>query len=200
MFTEVFYRIAFAIVLISTFGSSLYFGSKANRKGGSVPPEQEGKLILWGRRIFGLGMWLTVFIYPIAPGLLRWSFVTLPDWLRLAGLVLGVLLAPVVYWTTSSLGNNRTGTVSTREEHELVTHGPYRWVRHPIYTIGMLGFVAYSLISSSWLMLLFAGLAIFFVTMRTPQEEDMLIEQFGNEYLDYMRRTGRYLPRLRRAA
>jgi protein-S-isoprenylcysteine O-methyltransferase Ste14 len=110
--------------------------------------------------------------------------------------LLALLIIAAASWAQSSLGSNVTKTVVTKEEHTLVTAGPYRWIRHPLYTIGVLFFVALSLISANWYfgaVMLLGAVPLF---ARTRQEEAMLIARFGDQYREYMKRTGRFLPRL----
>ena len=61
---------------------------------------------------------------------------------------------PLLFWTFHSLGKNLTDTVVTRREHTLVTHGPYRWVRHPFYDVVLLWGLSMSLLTANWLMAL----------------------------------------------
>ena len=89
-----------------------------------------------------------------------------------------------------------TRTVTIREDHRLVTSGPYRYIRHPLYTMGLLLFSSLSLIAANWFMMLGTVLAFVLVSLRLPKEEAALIEAFGDEYRAYMQRTGRFLPRL----
>ena len=79
---------------------------------------------------------------------------------------------------------------------ELVTTGPYRWVRHPMYAAIWLWSLAQGLMLANWL----AGWAAVATLaplywIRTPREERMMIAQFGDAYRDYMTRTGRLVPR-----
>ncbi|MGW8251833.1 MAG: methyltransferase family protein, partial [Anaerolineales bacterium] len=76
-----------------------------------------------------------------------------------------------------------------------VTYGPYRWVRHPLYTVGFMMFIGLSLLAANWFIALMLVLGFVPLAMRTPIEEAHLVERFGDEYRRYMRRTGRYLPR-----
>ena len=133
----------------------------------------------------------------MAPSIVQWSRVELPDGLRLAGALYALLLMPwLLHWTQTSLGRNVSTTVIIRADHELITSGPYRWVRHPLYVLGALFLTSLSLIAASWV--LFTGLlfALIFGLLRTPKEEAMLAEHFGDAYRDYQRRTGRYFPKL----
>ena len=60
----------------------------------------------------------------------------------------------LLFWTFHSLGKNLTDTVVTRREHSLVTHGPYRWVRHPFYVVLFLWVLSFSLLTANWLLAL----------------------------------------------
>lgn len=82
--------------------------------------------------------------------------------------------------------------------HELVVHGPYHWVRHPMYTSGLLASGAALLLSANWLLggcwLVMHGWQF---ALRIPLEEKLMAEQFGDAYRQYARATGRLIPRLR---
>jgi protein-S-isoprenylcysteine O-methyltransferase Ste14 len=120
----------------------------------------------------------------------------LPVWIRWIGVVTGVLCSLLMYWTLSSLGKNLTDTVVTRAEAKLVTHGPYRWVRHPFYVTATLLMASVTVLTANWLIGVSCVAVLAFLAVRTPKEEQMLIERFGQEYRDYMARTGRFFPRL----
>ena len=108
------------------------------------------------------------------------------------------VVPPLLFWTFHSLGKNLTDTVVTRREHTLVTHGPYRWVRHPFYIVVFLWGLSMSLLTANWLLALLGGAAVMMLVARTRVEEDKLAERFGDEYHAYARRTGRFLPLVRR--
>jgi protein-S-isoprenylcysteine O-methyltransferase Ste14 len=97
----------------------------------------------------------------------------------------------------SSLGRSITDSVIVRERAALVTHGPYRWIRHPLYTFGALFFLGVGLMAANALVFVFGGLGLTMLALRTPREEAKLIEKFGDEYRRYMARTGRFFPALR---
>jgi protein-S-isoprenylcysteine O-methyltransferase Ste14 len=175
----------------------VFYRHRANKSGDEISSKEEGRLILALRSIFGLAGWLSALVYLVNPAWMAWAHLDLPAWVRWSGAVIMAVCLPLIYWVFSSLGTNVTPTVAIRREHSLVTHGPYRWVRHPLYTVGFCAFVGFSLLSANW----FTGVALVLgfsvLSLRTPLEEARLIEKFGDEYRDYMRRTGRYLPRLR---
>jgi protein-S-isoprenylcysteine O-methyltransferase Ste14 len=111
----------------------------------------------------------------------------------------GIMIAALwLFWRShADLGANWSITLEIRKDHQLVTHGVYRWIRHPMYASIWLFSLGQGLLLENWL----AGWSAFgtFAVMyfvRTPREERMMCEFFGQEYRDYMRRTGRLFPRL----
>jgi protein-S-isoprenylcysteine O-methyltransferase Ste14 len=160
---------------------------------------REGAVFAVARTLL-LGCSLAALVgYLAAPPRMDWASLPLSTWLRWVGIVLAVAGLGLVTWVLRALGHNFSTTLSIKRDQTLVTHGPYRWVRHPMYSAFVLLWVAFSLASTSWLVGL-TGLAAFALVMavRTPREERMLTERFGDEYRAYMGRTGRFLPRVSR--
>jgi protein-S-isoprenylcysteine O-methyltransferase Ste14 len=88
-------------------------------------------------------------------------------------------------------------TVLTKPDHELVQRGPYRWVRHPLYTLGVVLILAQALMLASWVLLLMSALALAaFRALVVPIEERHLESSFGDAYRQYRAQTGAMLPRL----
>ncbi len=81
------------------------------------------------------------------------------------------------------------------EGHELVMRGPYRFIRHPIYT-GMLGMLLATGLAISYWFSLLAAVVIFFIgtIIRVRSEERLLREEFGSKFEDYARRVAAMLP------
>ena len=147
-------------------------------------------------RLCGLLTWIGLFAWLMNAAWISRFSMPVPIWLRWVGagtLPVSVLLFS---WVFRSLGTNLTDTVVTRAEHTLVTTGPYRWVRHPFYSAALLFVVAASLVSASSYLAVAGGLAGVLLAIRTRTEEAKLIERFGDEYLAYRQRTGKFLPRL----
>ena len=135
----------------------------------------------------------------VSPASMAWSAVPLPVWLRWTGAVVGILAGLLLAWTFRSLGANLTDTVVTRTKHTLITTGPYRWIRHPLYTAVALATVANGLVAANWFVLVTGSLAFALLVIRCRTEEANLMARFGDEYLAYAAGTGRFLPRLRSA-
>lgn len=133
----------------------------------------------------------------INPQWMTWSSLPLPTWLLWLGMVVVGCSGLLVAWTFRNLGKNLTDTVVTRKEHMLVTGGPYRYVRHPFYLAFALGALGGGLAMANWFVLLAGVIPCGFLAARTRIEEAKLVERFGVEYQDYMRRVGRFVPRFK---
>ena len=127
-----------------------------------------------------------------------WARFPLPGWARWLAALVALAAIPMFYWILVSLGVNISPTQATRQNHTLVTHGPYRWVRHPLYSTGLIFCISLTLLTAVWWVAVWGLLPFILLLLRTSQEEARLIDAFGNEYRDYMQRTGRFLPRLAR--
>jgi protein-S-isoprenylcysteine O-methyltransferase Ste14 len=150
---------------------------------------------------FLLGLlWIGMFVLPLIYVLTPWldfANYSLPDWAGWLGAAL-MAAAVFVFWRSQvDLGSNWSPTLRVREGHELVTKGLYRSVRHPMYLSQWLWSLAQILLLPNWIAgfaSLVAFLPLYF--LRVPKEEQMMLDNFGQEYRDYMQRTGRVLPRL----
>jgi protein-S-isoprenylcysteine O-methyltransferase Ste14 len=194
---ENIFRILAALILVTGMGISSYFRLKADRDTGEkIPRKVDGTFFMTIIRLGGLILWLSPFVYLINPAWMAWSRIGLPEWVRWLGVILGGTAVLGIYWLFSSIGRGITPTSATRKEHQLVTTGPYRWVRHPLYSIGSSLFIAFGMMADNWFIMALGMLAFLGMASRTPKEEANLIEKFGDEYREYMKRTGRYLPKL----
>lgn len=191
-------RWLFIAIFVATFSISGYFRRRARQSGEAIPRAREGKLSLLSRIVFAAPLYLSLFAYMVNPDWMAWSSIPLPSWLRWLGAVVGFGMLPVLYWVVSSIGSNISETFLTKENHVLVTHGPYRWVRHPLYSVATIGFISLSILAANWFMMAMAILIIIGISLLViPREEAELIRKFGTDYRDYMQRTGRLAPRLR---
>jgi protein-S-isoprenylcysteine O-methyltransferase Ste14 len=113
----------------------------------------------------------------------------------------GTILAGTALWlfwrSHADLGENWSITLEMRKGHQLVTHGVYRSIRHPMYAALWLFGLAQGLLLQNWLAgwSAFVAFAVLYF-VRIPREEQMMGEFFGEEYRVYMEKTGRLFPRL----
>jgi protein-S-isoprenylcysteine O-methyltransferase Ste14 len=200
MITESIFRTAFWVLFGGLLVMRAYFSLRVRWAGERVMPdreavEREGRGMFAVRVVafFLLIAWLV--LYAINPLWMRVLSIPLPGWLRWAGFALGLAGLALWTWTQAALGKEWSPQLQLREEHHLVTTGPYARVRHPLYT-AMFGVVtAFALVTANWVFAVLAVAAIPGLVARVPREEQMMIEEFGEEYRAYMQRTGRFLPK-----
>jgi protein-S-isoprenylcysteine O-methyltransferase Ste14 len=194
---EYIFRILAALILFAGVGISSYFRRKADKDTGEkISRKVDGSVMMTVIKIGGLFLWLTPLVYLINPNWMQWTKIGLPESIRWLGVGLGILCVFGIYWLFSSIGSGISPTSATRKEHKLVTSGPYRWVRHPLYTVGASLFIAFGMMADNWFIAALGVLAFIGMAIRTPKEEANLIEKFGDEYREYMKRTGRFFPKI----
>lgn len=194
---ETVFRLIFIALFLSGTSISIFYRWRAQQSSkDEITYREEGPLVMYVLRLLGLGLWVAVIGYMINPGWMQWASISLPVWFRWAAVGLAGIAWGLILWMFRSLGNNVTPTVITRQEHSLVMSGPYRWIRHPLYTFATLFYASLGLMAANWFIPLMALVIFVMLALRTPKEEDNLIERFGEEYQRYMQRTGRFLPRL----
>jgi protein-S-isoprenylcysteine O-methyltransferase Ste14 len=191
------FHMSFIIVFLAFTAIRAYYHKKAGQSRG--PAEyKEGRLHTALRLIIGIPFMLSLLVYMIRPGWFAWAALPLPSWAQWAGLILGITSIPLIAWVQIALGSNFSTTLLVRQEHTLVTQGPYRWIRHPMYTVLFAHLTTLLLLSANWFIGGVPLLAfILIVATRLKNEERVMAEKFGPAYQDYMQHTGRFLPRWR---
>ena len=115
--------------------------------------------------------------------------------------ILGVVMTAAgigfAFWARAYLGGNWSGTVTVKVGHELVRSGPYRWMRHPIYTGLILALLGTALERRQVRGLIAVVLVYIGFKMKSKIEEHTMTNTFGAEYTDYSRTTGAIVPKLR---
>ena len=112
---------------------------------------------------------------------------------------IGVFVYASALWmfrlSHKALGKNWSISLDIREKHRLITNGPYRLVRHPMYTSFLMMAIGQAFLLPNWLVALagFFGVALL-VSLRLEKEEAMMLEVFDDEYRNYMCRTKRIIP------
>ncbi len=188
------FQIALLAVLVVLLPVGVYHRLKSRTRE-KLDRRQEGWFMLVTLRLTGFAGWLVLLVWLIKPTWIAWAALPIPVWLRWVGAGLLLPTGALLVWTFRSLGQNLTDTVVTRQQHTLVTTGPYRWIRHPFYTSAALMIPATTLLTANWLFLAFGSAVFGLLAVRTDREEANLIARFGDDYRSYMRRTGRFFPR-----
>lgn len=120
-------------VLLAALTVSAYHRVRARRTSETISRRREGPLFQSFRLLMALALFGAVVLYVVRPEWMSWASVEMPLWVRWLGVLLGLLTVVLVHWVLRTLGPNVSETVLTKERHELVTQGPYRWVRHPLF-------------------------------------------------------------------
>jgi protein-S-isoprenylcysteine O-methyltransferase Ste14 len=189
-------RAVLIVVMLLLLPIGMYHRVKSQSTREALDRRQEGVFILATLRPLGAALWLGVFAWMINPAWMAWSSVRVPLWSRWAGVSILLAGAALLVWTFRSLGKNLTDTVVTRKQHTLVSHGPYRWVRPPLYSSAALLVVALSLVAANWFFFVTGMVLLCLLVVRTRTEEANLVARFGDNYRQYMERTGRFVPKL----
>jgi len=189
------FRIILLVGLCILLPIAAYHRVRSQLTGEKLDRRQEGLFILLTLRPLGLAMMAGLIVFIVSPKAMAWSSLALPVWIRWTGVALGVIAGVLLTWTLRSLGGNLTDTVVTRKAHTLITTGPYGWIRHPFYVGVALAGIANALAAANWFLLISGGLVFTLLVIRCAKEEDNLIARFGDQYRNYMRHTGRFVPR-----
>jgi protein-S-isoprenylcysteine O-methyltransferase Ste14 len=145
-------------------------------------------------------LFLGMFFVPILYGASNWldfANYSLPAWAGWLGVIL-IAGAVLVFWRAhADLGLNWSPTLEIREKHELITRGIYSHIRHPMYASQWLWVIAQPLLLQNWIAG-FINLLVFvpFYFLRVRQEEQLMLEQFGDQYRSYLQKVGAVLPKL----
>lgn len=184
------------VVLLGTIGISGYYRRRARVASGTIPRSREPGRLIAGRLLVTLPLLAGILACIVSPRSMAWSAYDGPEWLRWLGVALGVVSMFSARWVLRAIGSNVSETILTKSAHQLVTHGPYRWIRHPLYTTGTVLLVSLGLIAANWFVLSFAVIALLSVRfVVVPMEERQLIAHFGAAYERYRRGTGAMTPR-----
>jgi protein-S-isoprenylcysteine O-methyltransferase Ste14 len=143
---------------------------------------------LWVSIVFSITIGVFVsanFAHPIFSG----------ELLSLIGVIIIIIGMIIRFVAIKQLGRFFTVNVTIRTEHQLVQRGFYKYLRHPSYSGSLLSFLGFGLSLNNWLSLMIIFLPTLFAFIyRMKIEENVLAEQFGEQYQDYLLKTKRIIP------
>jgi protein-S-isoprenylcysteine O-methyltransferase Ste14 len=194
--------IVFVVGLIVAFGMAGFYAKK-RRDLGLVKASNQWGFVLLYHVWHVLGAFPLVF-YLVGVVMPSWVYGTIlnlsfqgGEYLQVFSLPLFLIGSILGVWSARVLGQFMDTHIQVLQKHELVTRGPYSRIRHPAYTGGIIMALGASLLFLNIIMII-AFLAIFAIAYeRAVLEEKLLASEdgFGQEYRDYMKKTGRFLPR-----
>lgn len=197
METATIFRVILPVLILAFMAHRGYYTRKfAEPQHDTLKKRDEGP----GTKLAGLfgiiGLSATI-VYLLNPAWLAWASLPFPAWLRAGGVGAALLGFVLLQWAQNTLGKSWSDTPRMIRGQMLVTSGPYRWVRHPIYTAFLLILGSILLISANGLVgLAWLGMTSLEIAARIGFEEALMIEYFGDQYREYMGHTGRYLPKI----
>ena len=145
--------------------------------------------------VAGAGMMVPI-LYLLTPWL-DFANYKLTGWCGYIGTMIFAGAIFMLWRSHADLGRNWSATLCITGQHSLVISGVYRRIRHPMYTAHLLWAIAQGFLLSNWLAgWAFLVLSVPLYVIRIPREEKMMLERFGEEYREYMSRTGRLIPRM----
>ncbi len=139
--------------------------------------------------------WLLAFLIPSFWNL-QAPLYTLKTPTDIAGTTLFIAGFLIRVAAQATLKRNYSGTLRIREGHQLITHGIYSHVRHPVYTGVILSALAIPIYTTSLPGLLIALIGIPLFNHRIGNEEKMLINEYGDQYTEYMKTTSKLIPHI----
>ncbi|MSU65717.1 MAG: isoprenylcysteine carboxylmethyltransferase family protein [Opitutus sp.] len=188
-------RIALGLIFLGAAAIGLPHRLRADRAGGRVSLRVDPAWFWIFIVLAGSPVALTGLGYLLQPRWVNFAQLDAPLWLRAMGAPAGLAGLSLFGWMFHHLGLNVTSTSMPRDHATLVTTGPYRWVRHPMYAAALILVTAASLLTAN-AVIGCGGLTMFvLLAARSRLEERRLAEKFGEAYRAYQRRTGRFLPR-----
>lgn len=198
---SLFFQVSFIAIFSCLTAARLYYRLSTGAIRDGVFTRREGVFPVLLRWTLGLPLvYATVsFVFLSSGGILTdtgtWMYVSLPFVLRSIGVIVGFAAVTLIVLVHRELGIYFSSTLVIRPEHRLVTTGPYRFVRHPMYSSYLLLFIGAFLVSANWVIGA-SGTAVIatLMTVRLTREEALLIDRFGAEYEEYRRNTGMFIP------
>jgi protein-S-isoprenylcysteine O-methyltransferase Ste14 len=178
----------------------IWFAIRVRRAGERLMPDRAA-IRREGWRIYAIRLFVFLLLVALIVLLVRnptWGpklDFPLPFWLRWAGLALGLASLGLWTWTHVALGTLWSAQLQLRANHRLVTSGPFSRIRHPMYTAILVWATSLGFVIANWVPIIFAFWAAVILVARVPREEQMMLERFGDEYREYMKRTGKFLPK-----
>ena len=196
MQNETIFRIILPLLIVAFITHRGYYTKKAARPENDTLKKREEGFVTKLAGILSLIGLVAMIAYVINPQWLAWASLPFPLWLRWLGVGIALTGFALLQWAQVTLGRSWSDTPRMMKEQALITSGPYQFVRHPIYTAFILILGSTLFISSNWLIgLTWAGMTVLDIASRIRFEESLMLEYFGEQYQEYMKKTGRLLPK-----
>ena len=192
MFNSLFKIVYFIEVLIAIVVRKIYTRKYIKL---AVKTDRKTKTDILFLALNGIGMIIPiVYVFSSIFDFADYSAPKLIGWI---GAVIFSFAICLLWRSHADLGKHFTYTLGIREDHQLITNGVFKYIRHPMYASHVCWAIAQIMLLHNWI----AGYSFIVVLVphtifRVKSEEIMMIEQFGEIYKEYMKNTGRIMPRI----
>lgn len=129
-----------------------------------------------------------------SPHFLSQSLFLTPTPIKIFGVIILIIGLLIALYARATLGKYWSSDVSLKENHKLITTGPYKYVRHPIYTGMALMLIGTFIPIDTLLTLILGFLVLAYLIYKLKKEEDLLTKQFPKEYIEYKKQTKVLIP------
>jgi protein-S-isoprenylcysteine O-methyltransferase Ste14 len=146
--------------------------------------------------VLATAAFLLLFADELKLGPLDRHFLTRSSWTVAVGIFLTYAGIALAIWARWNLGQNWSGRVSLKVDHELIRSGPYARLRHPIYSGLLLAMIGTAIVVGEWRGLLAILIVGIVHSLKAKREEALMLATFGDTYQSYRRQTGFLLPKL----
>src|SRR5688572_13337499 len=151
METEMVFRILLPTLLVAFIVHRGYYTKKYSESANDTLKKREEGTAAKLAGLLGIIGFIGMIVYVINPGWLAWATLPLPFWLRWVGVGIALAGFALLQWAQNTLGKSWSDTPRMIKEQALVTSGPYKLIRHPIYTAFLLILGSTLFISANWL-------------------------------------------------
>ncbi|MHA2251469.1 MAG: methyltransferase family protein [Candidatus Kariarchaeaceae archaeon] len=184
IFEDLYYLLYLAIFYLSGIADTFIRPVETEKK-------EEGSFVIF-----------ILFLFMAAPFLLILAILeqeTLYEWRNQVISIIGVIVyffaAMLVLSSRINLGKQATGVLVIREEHDLITTGIYKYVRHPMYGGVLIGVIGFGLVAHSIIVFLITFLLYLWIfNNRAKHEEEILLNEFGDKFQEYITNSKKFIP------
>ena len=194
---ENIFRVILPVLILAFMAHRGYYVKKHTRPEDTTLKKRDEDILSKLAGLLGIAGFVSTIAFVINPGWAAWANLPLPGWVRWTGFTIALIGFALLQWAQTTLGQSWSDTPRMMKEQVLVTNGPYRVIRHPIYTAFFLILGSTLFISANWLVgISWISMTLLEIFSRINFEENLMLEYFGDRYREYMKRTGRLLPKL----
>ena len=191
---EIFWKLSFLILFLIWFFIRMPYSRKSKKIGIKIKKQINLERLLVILNFVSM-MFLPLFV--VFRREIDFATMGTPSFIRWLALSLYAFNLIFFLWCHKHLDKNWSNVLEIKKDHRLIQTGPYKKIRHPMYTHFWILIISQGFFLNSWIVLSYGILAwgvLYF--LRVKKEEEMMIEEFGEEYKEYMKKTGRLFPKI----